>query len=335
MIKFANPDIIAAASKDYATKQDTESLTKVLEAVSTILKEEGEVFIPVLVEQDGSMSLETLLNEKRETFVLCCTSQFQARAAGYETTINRRLSDYIDMVMQLDAAAGICVNPGDDYPFTMQKLMLQALLAESQKAPYSNGIKLFKGDITTMDVDCIVNAANNELLGGGGVDGAIHRAAGPDLLAECKILMGCPTGQAKITNGYNLPAKFVIHTVGPVYNLNSEDPRHMQERSELGSCYRSSLEVAKLYHIHSIAFPCISCGSYGYPIEEATKIAFIEVVQWLNENPNYGMQVTFVCYDDEAMDVYKSIIDNAQHPDPDAPNFMSLLTGLGKDLPKQ
>lgn len=158
------------------------------------------------------------------------------------------------------------------------------------------------GDITKLKVDAIVNAANRSLLGGGGVDGAIHRAAGPDLLAECRTLCGCETGQAKITKGYRLPAGYVIHTVGPVYSGSPKDP------VLLADCYRNALDLAKKNHIYSIAFPAISTGVYGYPKEEATKIAIDTVKAWQEKHSDYDMQVIFSCFDEKTKHLYEQYL---------------------------
>ena len=161
-----------------------------------------------------------------------------------------------------------------------------------------NQIQVVQGDITKLDCDGIVNAANRSLLGGGGVDGAIHRAAGPELLAECRTLHGCRTGEAKITKGYRLKAKYIIHTVGPIYSGTAEDA------AQLADCYRNSLNLAKEYELHSIAFPAISTGVYGYPLEDATEIAVKTVAQWLEDHADYAMQAIFCCFDARTERVY-------------------------------
>lgn len=160
------------------------------------------------------------------------------------------------------------------------------------------------GDITKVEADAIVNAANNSLLGGGGVDGAIHRAAGKELLAECRLLNGCNTGEAKITKGYNLPAKYVIHTVGPIYGKNKDAEQLLEQ------CYKNSLDLAMENQIHTIAFPAISTGVYGYPADKAASIAVKTVHMWLRNNKDYDMKVIFVSFS-EAMN--KIISSTAKH----------------------
>ncbi|MEJ2641573.1 MAG: O-acetyl-ADP-ribose deacetylase [Desulfosarcinaceae bacterium] len=158
-------------------------------------------------------------------------------------------------------------------------------------------IHLMQGDITRMSVDAIVNAANTRLLGGGGVDGAIHRAAGPQLLEECRGLGGCPTGEARITKGYNLPAHYVIHTVGPVYR------GHPRDRELLTGCYRNSLRLAAEKTLASVAFPAISCGVYGYPIEEACTVAVDTCAAFLAERA-HPQEVFFVLFSEKDRQVY-------------------------------
>ena len=161
---------------------------------------------------------------------------------------------------------------------------------------------VYSGDITKLNVDAIVNAANTSLLGGGGVDGAIHRAAGPELLAECRTLHGCPTGQAKATKGYRLPAKYVIHTVGPVWHGGTH-----WEAELLAGCYRSSMALALELGCRSVAFPAISTGVYRYPLEEASRIAVNTVRAVLEEHPE-GPEVLFVCFNPAAEEIYRRLL---------------------------
>ena len=162
--------------------------------------------------------------------------------------------------------------------------------------------EIIQGDITMLQVDVIVNAANKSLLGGGGVDGAIHRAAGPGLIEECRKLNGCETGNAKITGGYNLPAGFVIHAVGPVWQGGKKE-----EENLLSSCYKKSLEIAVEKHLKSIAFPNISTGIYGFPKEKAAGIAISTVTSFLNQHPEIE-KVIFTVFDEENFKIYQDLL---------------------------
>lgn len=166
-------------------------------------------------------------------------------------------------------------------------------------------MQIIKADITLLQVDAIVNAAKNSLLGGGGVDGAIHRAAGMGLLEECRLLGGCETGEAKITKAYKLPCNHVIHTVGPVWQGGNSG-----EEEKLRSCYRNSLDLAQSNHLSSIAFPSISTGVYSYPIEKASYIALDECLKWLNSHQNSEIEIVFVCFDDQTKNQYINHLKN-------------------------
>jgi O-acetyl-ADP-ribose deacetylase (regulator of RNase III) len=164
-------------------------------------------------------------------------------------------------------------------------------------------IRVVEGDITALALDAVVNAANSSLLGGGGVDGAIHRAAGPELLAECRTLNGCATGEAKITRGYNLPARHVIHTVGPIWHGGNAN-----EANLLAQCYRNSLRLAHQHQLRSIAFPAISCGIYGYPLEQAATIAVDTVCEELKKMEDVFEEVIFCCFSSDTAQHYRTAL---------------------------
>jgi O-acetyl-ADP-ribose deacetylase len=168
--------------------------------------------------------------------------------------------------------------------------------------PVTSRISLSSGDITRLKVDAIVNAANRSLLGGGGVDGAIHRAAGPELLAECRKIGGCPTGEARLTRGYRLPAPYIIHTVGPVWRGGDHG-----EQEALASCYRSCLAIAHSNRFRDIAFPAIGTGIYGFPRQQAARIAVATTVSHLAQD-DFPVRVNFVCFDAATLDAYRDAL---------------------------
>jgi O-acetyl-ADP-ribose deacetylase len=177
-------------------------------------------------------------------------------------------------------------------------VVLELFNSDIKKIIMLNRIEIVQDDITKLQVDAIVNAANSSLLGGGGVDGSIHRAAGPDLVHECRLLGGCKTGKAKATRGYKLPAKWIIHTVGPVWRGGFAG-----EPELLAACYRCSFKLAVELEVKTVAFPAISCGIYGYPVEEATQVAIAETVNFL-ESDDKIEKIIFTCFSEAIYQIY-------------------------------
>lgn len=246
----------------------------------------------------------TVTSKNGAPLYVAFTDQEEADEGEETSTMTESIETILDRTLLHHEVEGLVINPWtNDFilPKELIRIIFKNNLRDELKAKHETVIQFEHGDITTMRTDCIVNAANPSLLGGGGVDGAIHRAAGPQLLEECRTLGGCATGEAKITKGYQLPAAHVIHTVGPIYSGSADDA------IQLRHCYWNSLELARTHKLHSIAFPAISTGAYGYPLKEATEIALATVTDWVRINPRYGMEIFFVCFSEEALSEYESV----------------------------
>ncbi|WP_302424894.1 O-acetyl-ADP-ribose deacetylase [Holdemanella biformis] len=267
---------------------------EVLSHIRKLAKEKKQFIIPVGDAEGEKVYRRLSLDDGQDVFV-AFTTQVQVDLGQATETLNQSVMDVLHMVHDTQGVSGVVLNPWKDSYF-LPKVLIEMILDNKN---LESEIKVVKGDITTFDGDCIVNAANESLLGGGGVDGAIHRAAGPMLLEECKLLNGCQTGQAKITKGYDLKAKYVIHTVGPIYSGQHED-EHM-----LRDCYWNSLSLARKYDIHTIAFPAISCGVYGYPVEKAVPLVLKTIADWLDANSDYTMKISLYCFDEETTKEYQ------------------------------
>lgn len=315
-------DVIEVAIDMFYQESSKDNLVKLLEAIRNRMNNDGYFIIPietpqaavdmidlehikvgdvVTAKEDLHFRMRQLETKDGRQWLVAFTSQKEMQKGESSSVISNFMDQFLDAVLDMDVA-GVILNPWDKF-FLLDKELIQIVIDANKKPKPQNHIYFEMGDITKLDCECIVNAANKSLLGGGGVDGAIHRAAGKELLEECRSLHGCHTGEAKITKGYHLKADYVIHTVGPVYSGTEQD------KVDLENCYRNSLELAKKNGIHSIAFPAISTGVYGYPLEEAIPIAVFTVTNWFKENEDYGMEVIYSCFDQNTYDMFQSFIE--------------------------
>lgn len=320
---------IEAAIDDFSQldgEADFEEVIPVLEEVRRGIHAKLRVIVPVEIEEEDAVRMaanadiqdgegrgdsgdfryqfRTVSVDESTAGMVFFTDYDEVEAGSPSSTVTMDLEEYLQEVLMNPYVQGLIINPWRN-SFAVPKSFIELIFkANLPVRDGENQVFIQTCDITELEVDAIVNAANKSLLGGGGVDGAIHRAAGPALLAECRTLNGCNTGEAKITKGYNLKAKHVIHTVGPVYSGSPKDAKLLRR------CYWNSLELARENRLHTIAFPAISTGVYGYPLEEAAEIAIQTVTDWSLVNPHYGLSVVFVGYDDHTTEVYNRLWDD-------------------------
>lgn len=304
----------------YYAETSKENLIAVLESIRIRMHEDGHFMIPVIppeqmldmidpetvkvgdtftMQEEQHFKLHHLQTQDGGNWLVAFTGREEYEKGESASIISFFIDEFLKSCRDM-AEEGVILNPWGQ-SFLLTKDLIRLIFAADKP---DNHICFEMGDITKMKVDAIVNAANKSLRGGGGVDGAIHRAAGIGLDEDCAKLGGCETGEAKITSGWLLPAKYVIHTVGPRYKAGEPSCAKL-----LYACYQNSLEVAKERDLHTIAFPAISTGAYGYPKQEAAVIALHAVSNWLSANPDYGMAVIMVCRDKETRDCYQNVID--------------------------
>ena len=267
------------------------------------------------------VDIKLIEDEDHNTWIPLFTSEQDAVAAdeedenaddNYKTLLPFYVEDVMEQIEDSDEIDGAVIDPWTN-GFPLPKELVDEVFGDGDEDEEGTvSINLVHDEIQNMDTDCIVNSANNTLApGAGGVDKDIHDAAGEGLAAECRTLHGCRTGEAKITDAYDLKCDYVIHTVGPIYSNKTDDD------ADLADCYESCLYMAREHGLHSIAFPCISTGYFNYPKEEACDIAVQTVLEWLGDNDDYEMNVTFCCKDDENYDIYQDYLDNELGDDED------------------
>ncbi|MBR1757334.1 MAG: macro domain-containing protein [Lachnospiraceae bacterium] len=292
-------DEITAAIAAFIKDASREHLQDVLESMKRAMKAGEMILVPV---EDGTAQrMTTTRADGTIAMVMYSGEEEASRSEG--TVVSVELTAFLREVLKREEISGVEINPEGTRMF-LPKAMIQTMLFEEQ--PQENEIFFEIGDITELECDCIVNAANSSLLRGGGVCGAIFRAAGWELDDACDAIGHCATGEAVITKGFQLKAPYIIHTVGPVYSGKKEDA------ALLASCYRKSLDLAMANEIHSIAFPAISTGIYGYPLEEACEIALVSVSNWLADHLDYGMAVIFSCFDQTTYNAYEKCINRIE-----------------------
>ena len=300
---------------DFYLSGETGDINTVFNEIVIGLKEDRDVFVPIYSPEDiaaedemegyddfddSDITMRMLVYDDEDSYWYSAfTSEEEVEKAGYPLYIPITLRLLLDHALDDDICRGIKINNWGE-GISLDRKSIELINAYEP----TSRICLLQGDITKMHTDAIVNTANNTLLGGGGVDGAIHRAAGPGLLEECRTLKGCETGDAKLTFGYELNSKYVIHTVGPVYTGSAEDEMLLE------SCYIKCMSIAKKESVHSIAFPAISTGAYGFPVDRSARIAFRTVANWLKQNRDYLMHVYMCLYSEKDLRIYKDVFDN-------------------------